>query len=353
MHFLLINVSKFSGVAKLLSIWNAFSLLKNHFECSFVSSECSLQSSNVCFEVRSEYLRWLNSEQFDRLTYYGSQSGLAKLAHRKLLERTSKQTLELCNEHLKWFFKSELQSRATLFNLKKLHFYLGLLKKGINHKIASNHWQSNQINFGITSWIFFEKTQMCSIYREKLKCPRFIEKNPNVLDLSRKHKHPRLIVKIQMSSIYQENPNVLDLSRKLKCPRYIVKIQMSSIYREKPKCPRFIEKTQMSSIYRENSNVLDLSRKTQMSSIYRENPNILKLSGKPKCPQFIEKTQISLIYRENTNIVDLSWKFKCPRFIKKTQMFSIYRENPNVLDLSRKPKCPRFIKKFQMSLVNQ
>ena len=32
-------------------------LLKNHFECSFVSSECSLQSSNVCFEVRSEYLR--------------------------------------------------------------------------------------------------------------------------------------------------------------------------------------------------------------------------------------------------------------------------------------------------------
>ena len=32
-------------------------LLKNHFECSFVSSERSLQSSNVCFEVRSEYLR--------------------------------------------------------------------------------------------------------------------------------------------------------------------------------------------------------------------------------------------------------------------------------------------------------
>ena len=40
------------------------SLLKNHFECSFVSSECSLQSSecslqssNVYFEVPSEYLR--------------------------------------------------------------------------------------------------------------------------------------------------------------------------------------------------------------------------------------------------------------------------------------------------------
>ena len=29
-------------------------LLKNHFECSFVSLECSLQSSNVCFEVRSD-----------------------------------------------------------------------------------------------------------------------------------------------------------------------------------------------------------------------------------------------------------------------------------------------------------
>ena len=27
------------------------SLLKNHYECSFVSSECSLQSSNVRFEV--------------------------------------------------------------------------------------------------------------------------------------------------------------------------------------------------------------------------------------------------------------------------------------------------------------
>ena len=279
-----------------------------------------MQSSNVCFEVRSEYLRWLNSEQFDRLTYYGSQSELAKLAHRKLSERTSKQTLELCNEHLKWFFKRELQSRATLFNLKKLHFYLGLLKKGINHKIASNHWQSNQINFGITSWIFLEKTQMCSIYREKLKCPRFIEKNPSVLDLSRKHKHPRLIVKIQI----EKNPNILDLSRKPKCPRYIVKIQMSSIYREKPKCPRFIEKTQISSNYRVNPNVLDLSRK-------------------PKYPRFIEKTQISSTYRENSNVLDLSRKPKCSRFIEKTQMSSIYRENPNVLDLLRNSKCPWLI----------
>ena len=123
------------------------SLLKNHFECSFVSSECSLQSSEcslqsstVCFEVPSEYLRWLNSEQFDWLTYYGSQSELAKLAHRKLSERTSKQTLELCNEHSelcnehseltnehsKWFFKSELKSRVTprivyLLTKSKIH----------------------------------------------------------------------------------------------------------------------------------------------------------------------------------------------------------------------------------------
>ena len=88
------------------------SLLKNHFECL-------LQSSNVCFEVRSEYLRWLNCEQFDWLNYYGSQSELAKLAHRKLSERNSKQTLELCNEHSEltnehsnWFFKSELKSRV-------------------------------------------------------------------------------------------------------------------------------------------------------------------------------------------------------------------------------------------------
>ena len=40
-------------------------LLKNLLECSFVSFKCSLQSSNVCFEVRSEYLRWLNSKQFE------------------------------------------------------------------------------------------------------------------------------------------------------------------------------------------------------------------------------------------------------------------------------------------------
>ena len=32
-------------------------LLKNILECSFVSSECSLQSSSVCFAVRSEYSR--------------------------------------------------------------------------------------------------------------------------------------------------------------------------------------------------------------------------------------------------------------------------------------------------------
>ena len=44
---------EFIGVITL----DSSSLLKNHFECSFVSSECSLQSSNVCFEARSEYLR--------------------------------------------------------------------------------------------------------------------------------------------------------------------------------------------------------------------------------------------------------------------------------------------------------
>ena len=31
--------------------------MKNYCECSFVNSECSLQSSNVCFEVRSDNLR--------------------------------------------------------------------------------------------------------------------------------------------------------------------------------------------------------------------------------------------------------------------------------------------------------
>ena len=40
-----------------------------------------------------------NELQNNWLTYYGSQSELAQLAHRKLSERTSKQTLELCNEH--------------------------------------------------------------------------------------------------------------------------------------------------------------------------------------------------------------------------------------------------------------
>ena len=32
-------------------------LLKNHLECSFASWDCLLQSSNVWFEVCSEYLR--------------------------------------------------------------------------------------------------------------------------------------------------------------------------------------------------------------------------------------------------------------------------------------------------------
>ena len=37
---------------------NAFTLdFSSLFECSFVSSECSLQSSNVCFEVWSDSLR--------------------------------------------------------------------------------------------------------------------------------------------------------------------------------------------------------------------------------------------------------------------------------------------------------
>ena len=44
-------------VSRLAFTLDFSSLLKNHFECSFVSSECSLQSANVCFEVRSEYLR--------------------------------------------------------------------------------------------------------------------------------------------------------------------------------------------------------------------------------------------------------------------------------------------------------
>ena len=123
------------------------SLLKNHFEWSFVSSECSLQSSNACFEVRSEYLRWLNSEQFDWLTYYGSQSELAKLAHCKLSEPTSKQTLELCNEHSeltnehsKWFFKSELKSKVTMDNLhnNRLNFDVGKKNK-ILHRSLKGH----------------------------------------------------------------------------------------------------------------------------------------------------------------------------------------------------------------------
>ena len=268
---------------------------------------------------------------------------------------------ELQNKH--WNFATNIWSDFSKANCnreqhcltwKSYIFTWDCWKRGINHKIASNHWQSNQINFGITSWIFFEKTQMCSIYREKLKCPRFIEKNPNVLDLSRKQ---------QTSSTYCENSNVLDLSRKPKCPRFIEKTQMSSIYRENSNVLDLSRKTQMSSIYRENPNVLDISwkfkctrfiekkpkcprfiEKTQISSNYRENPNVLNLSRKPKYPWFIEKTQISSTYRENSNVLDLSRKPKCSRFIEKTQMFSIYRE---------KPKCPRFIKKFQMSLVNQ
>ena len=32
-------------------------LLNSYFECSFVGLECSLQSSDACFDVRSENLR--------------------------------------------------------------------------------------------------------------------------------------------------------------------------------------------------------------------------------------------------------------------------------------------------------
>ena len=145
------------------------------------SSECSLQSSNVCFEVPSEYLRWLNSEQFDWLTYYGSQSELAQLAHRKLSERTSKQTLELCNEHSefcnehseltnehsKWFFKSELKSRVILqyftstllFNLSNV--IITKFKVVLSWKYYPSYFDVNQTSSQCPyTWTFFLVKQL-------------------------------------------------------------------------------------------------------------------------------------------------------------------------------------------------
>ena len=125
--FYLLDFKSFSDYSRMHKCLSPPQRLYSRFQFAFEKSlrmfvckfRCSLQNSNVCFEVRSEYLRWLNSEQFDWLTYYGSQSEHAKLAYRKLSERTSKQTLELCNEHSeltnehsKWFFKSELKSRV-------------------------------------------------------------------------------------------------------------------------------------------------------------------------------------------------------------------------------------------------
>jgi NADH:ubiquinone oxidoreductase subunit 6 (subunit J) len=53
-------------------------LLKSNFVCLFVTSECSLQSFQICFEVRSGDLRWFNSRQADWLVHLTSQLQLTK-----------------------------------------------------------------------------------------------------------------------------------------------------------------------------------------------------------------------------------------------------------------------------------
>ena len=53
-------------------------LLKSNFVCLVVTSECSLQSFQICFEVRSGDLRWFNSRQVDWLVHLTSQLQLTK-----------------------------------------------------------------------------------------------------------------------------------------------------------------------------------------------------------------------------------------------------------------------------------
>ncbi len=77
-------------------------LLKYGFECSFVTSECSLQCFGILFEVHSDYLRY-DPINLDHRTY--------------LSEQTSKQTLdkhsELTNKHSTSSFKGKLKSGVT------------------------------------------------------------------------------------------------------------------------------------------------------------------------------------------------------------------------------------------------
>ena len=97
-------------------------LLKSDFECLFVTSECSLQSFEIRFEVRSDDLRLNNRRRFDWLVHLTSRLQLTKLdLRRKSSQRTSKQTSELCNEHSeltnkywKSDFKSKLKSRVNV-----------------------------------------------------------------------------------------------------------------------------------------------------------------------------------------------------------------------------------------------
>ena len=64
------------------------SLLKNHFECLFVSSECSLQSSNVVLKF---------------VPTICDEPALQVLigCHNKSASQIAKQALELCKEHSK------------------------------------------------------------------------------------------------------------------------------------------------------------------------------------------------------------------------------------------------------------
>jgi hypothetical protein len=97
-------------------------LFKKAFECLFVTLECSLQSSEIRFEVRSDDLRRSNFVNSNWLVKYASQSNRLLLYHRKSSEWTSKRISELCSEHSKVtnkrsnaFLKSKLKSRVIGF----------------------------------------------------------------------------------------------------------------------------------------------------------------------------------------------------------------------------------------------
>ena len=92
---------------------------------SFETANVRFETTNVRFETLNVRFETLNV-RFEtarrklecKSQYYGSQSELAQLAHRKLSERTSKQTLELCNQ--RFHFEGNFLLKGFFWKMKEI-----------------------------------------------------------------------------------------------------------------------------------------------------------------------------------------------------------------------------------------